>query len=130
MCSIVNVVSYNYKKNNNNNNKQKQKQHSVNYVVMCSTPKAVTIDHVQGATDVDPALKAPKRCINQGWIDTNDANTQPFRQVLHELSIADGIVLRGDQMVVPEKRKHRMVEIAHEGYQGQVRTKQLLRAHV
>ncbi|KAK2562646.1 hypothetical protein P5673_014337 [Acropora cervicornis] len=84
---------------------------------------------IQGATDVDPALKAPKRCINQGWIDTNDANTQLFRQVLHELSIADGIVLRGDQMVVPEKRKHRMVEIAHEGYQGQVRTKQLLRAH-
>ena len=32
-------------------------------------------------------------------------------------------------MVVPEKLKHRM-EIAHEGYQGQVRTKQLLRAHV
>ena len=96
---------------------------------MCSTPKAVTIDHVHGATDVDPALKAPKSCINQGCIDTNDANTQPFRQVLHELSIADGIVLRGDQMVVPEKRKHRM-EIAHEGYQGQVRTKQLLRAHV
>ena len=31
---------------------------------------------------------------------------------------------------MPEKLRHRMVEIAHEGQQGQVRTKQLLRAHV
>ncbi|KAK2552554.1 Uncharacterized protein P5673_026409 [Acropora cervicornis] len=42
----------------------------------------------------------------------------------------DGIVLRGDRIFVPEKLRHRMVEIAHEGHQGQVRTKQLLRAHV
>ena len=46
--------------------------------------------------------------------------TQPYRQVFHELSIADGIVLRGDRIVVPEKLRHRMAEIAHEGHQGQV----------
>ena len=105
-------------------------RHYVNYVVTCSTPKAVTRDQVKGATDEDPALQALKRCINQGWIDTNDAKTQPYRQIFHELSIAEGIVLRGDRIVVPEKLRHRMVEIAHEGHQGQVRTKQLLRAHV
>ena len=38
--------------------------------------------------------------------------------------------MRGDRIVEPEKLRHRMVEIAHEGHQGQVRTKQLLRAHV
>ena len=31
---------------------------------------------------------------------------------------------------MPEKLRHRMVEIAQEGHQDQVRTKQLLRAHV
>ena len=61
------------------------------------TPQAVTRDQVKGATDADRALQALKRCINQGWIDTNDANTQPFRQVFHELSITDGIALRGDR---------------------------------
>ena len=102
-------------------------QHYVNYVVTCSTPKAVTRDQVKGATDVDPALQALKRCINQGWID---AKTQKYIQVFHELSIADGIFLREDWIVVPEKLRHLMVEIAHEGHQGQVRRKQLLGAHV
>ena len=40
------------------------------------------------------------------------------------------MVLRGDRIVVPAKLRQRMVEIAHEGHQGLVRTKQLLRAHV
>ena len=35
-------------------------------------------------------------------------------------TIVDGIVLRGDRIVVPAKLRHRMVEIAHEGHQGQV----------
>ena len=106
----------------------KEVHHYVNYVVTCRTPKAVTRDQVKGATDADPALRALRRCINQGWIDTNDAKTQPYRQVFHELSIADRIVLRGDRIVVPEKLRHRMVKIAHESHQGQMRTKQLLRA--
>ena len=44
-----------------------------------------------------------------------------------ELTIVDKIVMRGDCIVVPERLRMRMLEIAHEGHQGQVRTKQLLR---
>ena len=40
------------------------------------------------------------------------------------------MVLKGDRIVVPAKLRQSMVEIADEGYQGLVRTKQLLRAHV
>ena len=108
----------------------KEVHHYVNYVVTCRMPKAVTRDQVKGATDADPALQALKRCINQGWIDTSDAKTQQYRQVFDDLSIADGTVLRRDRIVVPEKLRHRMVEIAHKGYQGQVQKKQLLRARV
>ena len=75
----------------------------VNYVVTCSTPKAVTRNQVKDATDEDPALQALKKCINQGWIDTNDARAQQYRQVFHELTIVEGIVLRGDRIVVPAK---------------------------
>ena len=108
----------------------KEVQHYVNYVVMCSMIKAVTRDQVKDATEEDPALQALKKYINQGWIDTNDTRTHQFWQVFHELSIVDGIVLRGDRIIVPAKLRHKMMEIAHEGHQGQVRTKQLLRAHV
>ena len=108
----------------------KEVWHYVNYVVTCSTPKAVTRDKVKDATEEDPALQALKKYNNQGWIETNDTRTHEFRQVFHELTIVDGIVLRGDRIVVPAKLRHKMVEIAHEGHQGQVRTKELLRAHV
>ena len=38
--------------------------------------------------------------------------------------------MRGDKIVVPDRLRTRMLEIADEGHQGQIRTKQLLRAHV
>ena len=84
----------------------KEVRHYVNYVVTCSTPKAVTRDQVKDATEEDPALQALNKYINQGWIDTNDTRTHEFRQVFHELTIVDGIVLRGDRIVVPAKLRH------------------------
>ena len=108
----------------------KEVRHYVNYIVSCDTPKAVTKEQVKESTDEDPALQALKRCIHQGWIDTKVTSIQEYKHVFHELTTVDGIVLRGDRIVVPAKLRQKMIEIAHEGHQGQVRTKQLLRAHV
>ena len=74
-------------------------------------------------------------CIDRDSLErcctgTRQARTQEYRQVFHELTIVDRVVLRGERIVVPAKPRHRMVEILHEGHQGQVRTKRLLRAHV
>ena len=101
----------------------------VNYVVTCNTPNAVTKEQVQKATDEDPTLIALKGCIRQGWIDARVDNLQAYKHIFSELAVVDGIVVRGARIVVPEILRQRMIEIAHEGHQGQVRTKQLLRAH-
>ena len=108
----------------------KEVRHYVNYIVSCDTPKAVTKEQVKESTDEDPALQALKRCIHQGWIDTKVTSIQEYKHVFHELTTVDGIILRGDRIVVPAKLRQKMIEIAHEGHQGQVRTKQLLTAHV
>lgn len=50
---------------------------------------------------------------------------QEYKQVSHELRVVGGTVLRGDRIVIPAKLRQRMIEIAHEGHQGRVRTKQL-----
>ena len=55
---------------------------------------------------------------------------QAYKHVIAELTIVDGMVMRGDRIVVSDRLRPRMLEIAHEGHQGQVGTKQLLRAHV
>ena len=104
----------------------KEVQHYLNYIVSCDTPKAVTKEQVKEST----ALQALKRCIHHGWIDTKVTSIQKYKHVFHELTTVDGIVLRGDRIVVPAKLRQKMIEIAHDGHQGQVRTKQLLRAHV
>ena len=50
---------------------------------------------------------------------------------MHELSVTnDGIVLRGSRIVVPSTLQQRVIDIAHAGHQGIVRTKQLLRSFV
>ena len=48
----------------------------------------------------------------------------------NELAVVDGLVLRGERIVVPQELRETIVTIAHEGHQGIVRTKQLLRTHI
>ena len=98
----------------------KEVKRYVNYVVTCNTPNAVTKEQVQKATDEDPTPLALRGCIHQGWIDPKAENLQAYKQVFSELAVVDGMVVRGDRIVVPETLKQRMIEIAHEGHQGQV----------
>ena len=55
---------------------------------------------------------------------------KPYTCVFDELSVVDGLVLRGERIVVTRLLRETMVRIGHEGHQGIGRTKQLLRAHV
>ena len=70
--------------------------------------------------------EAVKAGLTQGLAE----NLQAYKHIFSELAVVEGIVVRGDRIVVPKLLRQRMIEITHEGHQGQVRTKQLLRAHV
>jgi hypothetical protein len=66
-------------------------------------------------------------------IENNDDNTriEPFEQVRAELSITgDGILLKGNQLVIPTSLRRQVVKLAHGGHMGIVKTKQLARQHV
>ena len=53
---------------------------------------------------------------------------QTYKSVFQELSVEDsGIVLRGDRFVVPKAFQQKVVQLAHEGHQGIVKTKQFIR---
>ena len=54
----------------------------------------------------------------------------PFELVRSELSIANGVLLRGSRIVVPKTLQRRVVNVSHEGHQGIVKTKQLLHSDV
>ena len=70
------------------------------------------------------------KCIKQGKLDQNDVDLKPYKEIFTELTNVEGMVLRGERIVIPSMLRDKTVEIAHKAHQGMVRTKQILRAHV
>jgi hypothetical protein len=54
-----------------------------------------------------------------------------YQTIRDELYVTyDGLVFRGDRICVPASLQTQIVKIAHQGHQGVVRTRQLIRNHV
>ena len=62
--------------------------------------------------------------------NTSDETLLPYKKVGEELSIVNDLVLRGTRIIVPLELQKKMVKLAHEGHQGLVKSKKLLRAKV
>ena len=63
---------------------------------------------------------------NKRWHEVGNDVSQ-YQQIKQELSISNGVILRGTRIIVPEKLQRRMVMLAHSGHQGIVKTKRFLR---
>ena len=59
-----------------------------------------------------------------------DTDLQPYRGIADELSIAHGVIIRGQRIVLPKSLHKKVIRTAHEGHQGLVKTKQLIRSRV
>jgi len=60
-----------------------------------------------------------------------DERLKEFVSIFNELTVStDGIILRQNQIVIPKKLRIMMVDIAHEGHPGIVKTKRLMRLKV
>ena len=46
-----------------------------------------------------------------------------YANVISELSVINGLLLRGERLVMPEKLQKKVVDAAHEGHQGITKTK-------
>ena len=61
--------------------------------------------------------------------DVDETQLRLFVNVKDELTASSdsNLILRGNHIVIPASLQQRAVEIAHEGHQGIVKTKKLLR---
>ncbi|CAB3996481.1 Transposon Ty3-G Gag-Pol poly [Paramuricea clavata] len=114
------------------------------FLTQHAVPRAMTLPEIQQATMADSTLQILSNLITTGkWhlIDSLDVQSNPNVKVLDlkacekiktELTLNehDGIILRGSLIVLPESLRLKAVQIAHEGHQGLVKTKQLLREKV
>ena len=109
----------------------------VNFLVNHSVPKAVTLQQVADATKEDQTLQAVIHSLKtELWhmptCVPDEDSFQIFKSIKSELAFSEekGVLLRGTQLVIPKKLQQRVIDIAHEGHQGIIKTKKLLREKV
>ena len=110
----------------------------VNFLMSQATPKALSREEIIEATRKDATLQEVMRLISTGQWDNlkavegvDPSTLKIFANVRSELTSVDGnLVLRGSRIVIPDALQKPVVELAHEGHQGLVKTRTLLRSKV
>ena len=118
------------------------------YVVLTTSavPVAMTLAEIQHATLGDPTLQQLAELIrSQQWhsvlnndSSSNDAKSidlqdlKAFHKVRHVLTVTtnNDTILRGSRIMMPASLRHRALQLAQEGHQGLIKTKQLLREKI
>lgn len=105
----------------------------MNFIASHATPKAMTLTEIKAETPKDPILQEVSAHVRHNtWHETDRSRhadiLKQFRQVSSELttSHASDIILRGTRIVIPTALQDRVLQLAHEGHQGIVKTKALL----
>ena len=104
----------------------------VHFLAANAVPKAMTLDEIQFATKQDSQQWHKIDNLPTEHQEADQAELKMFRKVKEELTVSDesDIVLKNSRIVVPTVLREKAISLAHEGHQGLVKTKQLLREKV
>ena len=110
----------------------KNREETVCALIKDTTPKAISLAEIQKATAEDTTLQALIPLIMSSDHNACKRNklTMDYRNVFHELSVIEQLVLRDNRIVLPKSMWQRAIDISHEGHFGIVKTKQLLRSKI
>ena len=116
-------------------NYEVESEEHISFVARNAVPKAVTLSEIEFATAKDPVLQAVMSVVKSGcWHkappDVSLSELSRYEQVKDQLTCTDTVLLKSDRLVVPAALQERIVDIAHEGHLGIVKTKALLREKV
>ena len=103
----------------------------VNFIQNHSVPKSLTLEEIRDATLDDPELQSVTCAVKEGRWSKTGGIPSPYRNQCEQLTVSEsGVILRNSQIVVPKSLRTRVLSIAHEGHQGIVKTKMLVRSKV
>jgi transposase InsO family protein len=101
----------------------------MDYLCENAVPSAMTLDQIDKESSQDKFIQELIMCINQGkWPKHEKFKT--FFKLRNELSIHNNVILRGNRLIIPERLRPMVLQLAHETHQGIVKTKQMLREKV
>ena len=103
----------------------------INTITNASVPSAISIDKLIQETNKDGTLLEVKKLILNEKFNEKVPYFSNYNRIKDELSIAsNGLLLKNTKIIIPTNLQHQIISIAHNGHQGIVQTKQLIRAHV
>ena len=103
---------------------------AVNLVVNNLPVSDPKLQEIRSATEQDPTLVKLKNTIQLGWPEKRSQAPQELRDYWNyrdELSEADGIILKGEKIVIPHTLRKEMLEKIHSSHLGMVKCKQRAR---
>ena len=81
----------------------------VNYIANNAVPKAMTLDEIETASQMDSCLKKVRDCLTRNkWSKQGSMNK--YYLVKNELSVQDSIILKGTKLVIPECLQPRILK--------------------
>jgi hypothetical protein len=92
------------------------------------SPKS--LEDIKNVTNTDRVMQKLSNVIKSGWPDYKqdlDFDLRQFWDHRDDLSLTDGIILKGQRIVIPHELQHQTLMKLHAAHQGMVRTKQLAR---
>ena len=95
-----------------------------------SLPRALSMEEIQEASAKDETLTEIRDHVITGNWSKISMNAASYVPVKDELCVFEHLILRGTRIVVPHELRRKVVELAHEGHQGIVKTKNRLRTKV
>jgi len=105
-----------------------EKYENVAALVGSSTIPALQSDEIDVASKNDPELVELRQCIQTG--DWSNCSCKEYLPVRKELCNYGNLLLRGTRIIIPKELRKQVLELAHEGHQGIVKTKSMLRIKV
>ena len=108
----------------------------VKFISINAVSKVMSLADIQKAIKEDKTLQRLVQSVRSGkWDFSGEVNVKElklFHKVHEELMIHSdsNIILRGTRIVIPSALRKHAMELAHEGHQGLVKTKQLIREKV
>jgi len=101
--------------------------------VVSNLPATPTrLDQLRTAQSEDETLQTVFKYCEQGWPIKNSlsGNLKPYWSVKDELTIHNGLLLRGNRIVIPSSLQEDILQKLHEGHQGIVKTQLRARTSV
>ena len=108
---------------------EEDQEHLVNRLVEDNLPPAVTMVMLKQAMQEDKMMKQLLGEVETGKASHSTKQSE-FSGIFQELTANDGVLLKGDTVVIPTSLQANVIALAHEGHSGGDSTAKILRERV